>query len=265
MYSNKKIGVVVPAHNEERFIAGVIDSMPEFVDRIYVVDDGSTDRTPGIVCERARRDSRVAMVNRQARGGVGAAVLSGHATGLREGMEVLAVMAGDGQMDPAFLKTIISPVAEGKAEYAKGNRLARREDRKEMPAGRLWGNVMLTTLTRVASGYWNISDPQNGYTAISAATLKKLDMRKIERGYAFENDMLVRLKAVDARVVEVRHPAVYRGQNSKIRYFRFIFRTSWILLKGYAWRIWKKHSGRKLRPLAEQMPEHSRPLVKGGD
>jgi glycosyltransferase involved in cell wall biosynthesis len=241
MYSSKKIGVIVPAHNEEKFIASVTALVPDYVDRIYVVNDASTDRTAEIVSDQARRNSRVVLINRRKNGGVGAAILTGHSAALEEGMDVMAVMAGDGQMDPAYLDSIVRPVANGEADYVKGNRLSRGEHKKEMPAWRLLGNVLLTNLTRIASGYWNISDPQNGYTAISARTLRRMDLEGIERGFAFENDMLVKLNVLGARVIDVPHPALYRGQNSKIRYSNFIVRTSWVLLKDTVWRVWAKH------------------------
>ncbi len=250
MYQNQKIGVVVPTHNEEQFIAAVIDTMPGFVDRIYVVNDASTDKTPEIIKEKRAYNSRLTVINRNAKGGVGAAILSGHLKGLQDGMEIMAVMAGDGQMDPEVLPRIVEPIIEGKADYVKGNRLSSPEHRKEMPAWRKFGNFLLTSLTRVASGYWNISDPQNGYTAISAATLRKLDFHSIEPGFAFENDMLVKLNAAGARVIDVEHPAVYRGQHSKIHYSNFIFRTSWILFKDFFWRIrvkyFRPHSMKKV-------------------
>jgi glycosyltransferase involved in cell wall biosynthesis len=244
MYKNKRIGVVVPAYNEEKSIAKVINTVPGFVDRIYVVNDASTDRTFEISLQIAADNGRVAVINRESNGGVGAAILAGHVRALQDDMEILAVMAGDGQMDPAILCDFIAPIAEGKADYTKGNRLSSQEDRREMPTWRALGNFLLTCLTRIASGYWNISDPQDGYTAVSAETLKKLDLAKIEPGFAFENDVLVKLNVVDARVLDVSHPAIYRGQNSKIRYPRFVIRTSWILLKGCVWRIWAKYLNR---------------------
>jgi glycosyltransferase involved in cell wall biosynthesis len=192
----------------------------------------------------ATGNSRVSVINREINGGVGAAILSGHVRALQDGMEILAVMAGDGQMDPAILSNFLAPIAEGKADFAKGNRLSSRQHRREMPTWRALGNFLLTNLTRIASGYWRIADPQDGYTAISAETLKKLDLSEIEPGFAFENDMLVRLNVIDARVLDVSHPAVYRGQESKIRYPSFIIRTSWILLKDCVWRIWAKYLNR---------------------
>ncbi len=239
-YRGKRIGVVVPAYNEERFIAGVVSTMPPFVDRIYVVDDASTDKTGEIASAISEQNNRVAVISRPGRGGVGASIISGHERALSDGMDIVAVMAGDGQMDPLILDKILDPVAGGAADYAKGNRLSRAEHKKEMPAWRAFGNLLLTNLTRIASGYGDIGDPQNGYTAISAGTLKRLDLKNIETGFAFENDMLVKLNAIDARVLDVPHPAVYRGQQSKIRYSRFIIRTSWVLFKGFFWRVREK-------------------------
>jgi glycosyltransferase involved in cell wall biosynthesis len=252
MYNNKKIGVVVPIHNEEKFISKVIDTMPDFVEKIYAVNDASEDKTAEIISDKARQNSKVVVIYRETRGGVGAAVVSGHKRALKDDMDIIAVMAGDGQMDPAFLGSIIGPVAEGKADYVKGDRLSHREHRESMPAFRLIGNLLLTNLTRIASGYWKISDPQDGYTAISAGTLRKLDVDKIEPGFAFENDMLVKLNVAGARVMDVQHRAVYNGQRSKIQYYKFIVSTSWILLRGTAWRIWAKHFRRRsVKPLRE--------------
>jgi len=116
-----------------------------------------------------------------------------------------------------------------------------------MPLWRAFGNLLLTNLTRIASGYWNISDPQDGYTAISVEILKKIDLDRIEGGFAFENDMLVKLNVAGARVIDIPHPAIYRGQHSKIRYSKFIWQTSWILFKDCIWRIWAKYLSKKSR------------------
>ena len=144
-------------------------------------------------------------------------------------------------MDPAILTNFLDPIVEGKADYTKGTRLSNSTDKQEMPKWRLFGNFCLTFLSRVSSGYWHISDPQDGYTAISKEVLKKLDIRKIERGFAFENNMLVKLSVARARVMDIPHPAIYRGQRSKIKYSKFIINTCWILLKDFLWRWRKKY------------------------
>lgn len=244
MYRGKKIGVVVPAYNEEKFIAQVLNTIPPFVDRIYAVNDASTDHTLEAIHSIAKQNGKITVVNRGRRGGVGAAIVSGHKMAYKDEMDVVAVMAGDGQMDPAILPKILDPVVEGKAAYAKGNRLSIPQYKKKMSAWRAFGNFLLTCLTRVASGYWHISDPQNGYTAISRGALQGLDLDKIEKGFAFENDMLVRLNVAGARVIDIPHPAKYGHERSKIKYPRFIIKTSWLLLKDFLWRLWVEYMKR---------------------
>lgn len=241
MYKGKKIGVVVPAYNEEKFIAGVINTIPCYVDKVYAVNDCSTDKTKEIMSNLAGHSSRLLVVNRQVKGGVGAAIISGHKCALRDNLDIVAVMAGDGQMDPAILSKFLDPVIQGTADYAKGNRLSHTEHVKGMPTFRKFGNFILTYLTRIASGYWNISDPQNGYTAISSNTLRLLDLDEVEKGFAFENDLLVRLNVVSARVVDVPHQSIYTGQQSKINYLKFIITTSRLLSRDTLWRIWAKY------------------------
>lgn len=237
MYKGKKIGVIVPAYNERQSIAMVINTVPNFVDRIYVVNDGSTDDTGKIAGDIAGQNDRVVLINRERRGGVGMAVISGHKRACSDEMDILSVMAGDGQMDPELLEQILCPVADGKADYSKGNRLSTTENRRKMPFGRILGNLLLTYMTRIASGYWRISDPQNGYTAIARDVLGRIHLDNVEKGFAFENDLLVKLKVAGARVVDIPHPARYGLRRSKIKYAHFAVRTSWILLKGFLWRV----------------------------
>ena len=247
MYKDKKIAVVIPAYNEEKFISQTISTIPSFVDHIYMVDDASTDNTYEIAANISRQNGKLKILRRPDNGGVGAAIISGHKMALKDGSDVVAVMAGDGQMDPSLLSRLLDPVVEGRAAYAKGNRLTDRQDLKEMPPWRAFGNYLLTYLTKIASGYWHISDPQDGYTAISTNTLRNLNLDEIEKGFAFENDMLVKLNAIGAIVVDVPHPAIYREQQSKIRYPYFIFRTSWLLLKDCMCRLYKKYLKRPFK------------------
>jgi len=241
MYKENKIAVVVPAYNEERFIAQVLTTMPSFVDQIYAVNDASTDCTLEVMQQIAQQNGKIAVVNRRRRGGIGAAVTAGHKKALEDRMDVIAVMAGDGQMDPMILDRVLDPIVEGKADYSKGDRLSIPKYREGMPIWRRFGNSLLSFLTKIASGYWCIVDPQNGYTAISWETLRKIDLDKVYEGFAFENDLLVKLNACNARVADVPMPARYRGEKSKIRYSHFIVNTSWLLLKDFIWRIWVKH------------------------
>jgi len=241
MYKGKRIAVIVPAYNEARVIDKVLTTIPLFVDRIYAIDDASVDDTFEIAFDIASKDSRVTVIHRDKNGGVGAAIITGYREAFRDNIDVVAIMGGDGQMDPSILHNILDPVVESKADYAKGDRLSIAHHKREMSAWRAFGNVLLTHLTRIASGYRHISDPQNGYTAISMQTLRKLDVDKIRKDFAFENDLLVKLSVVEARVLDIQHPAVYSGNGSKIKYPRFIVQTSWLLLKDFLWRLWVKY------------------------
>lgn len=252
MYKNKRIGVVIRAHNEERFIFPVVNSIPLFVDRIYIVNDASTDGTLEKITDLSKGDNRIITVNHKIRRGAGYAAISGQKKALMDSNDIVVMIDGDGQMDSSFLTHFLDPLILGEADYVKGNRFSIKEHLREMPKGRLFGNFLLTYLTRIASGYWHIYDPQNGYTAISRETLKKLNLEKINEGFAYENDMLVKLNVVGARIKDIPHKAIYRGQHSKIRYSSFIFSTSWILFKDFFWRLRVKYLIKKTKIIDDQ-------------
>ena len=171
MIGESRIAVVVPAHNEELLIAQVITTMPGFVDQIIVVDDASTDGTAAAVqAHEGAFGARLSFIRLAQNGGVGEAIVAGYRRALEDGNDVIAVMGGDAQMDPAELHRIVGPVVEGKCEYAKGNRFFWSETFAVMPRHRFLGNIGLSLLSKVSSGYWHIADFQSGYTAISAIT-----------------------------------------------------------------------------------------------
>lgn len=237
--SQYKISVVVPAYNEERLIGETLRGIPEYVSRIYVVDDCSTDNTYHIV--KGFNDSRIVLIRNDKNLGVGGAISAGYKLAIKDGMEIVAVMAGDNQMDPEQLSRLLMPIIGGWADYTKGNRLLNSDYRNGMSAWRTIGNYLLTFLNKFSSGYWHIVDAQNGYTAISVNALKMLDLDTIYRGYAFENDMLTRLNIFDAKVVNIPIPARYGAESSKIRYASFIIDTSIYFIKAFIWRVWKKY------------------------
>lgn len=245
MYRNKSIGVTIPAYNESKLIKKTLRSIPLYVDKIYAVDDGSQDDT----VEKIKNfdDPRIILIQ-QKNGGVGAAITSGYKKALEDNIDIVAVMAGDNQMDPNYLPDLLDPIVDGKAGYTKGNRLLNSKFRKGMCAWRTLGNYILNLLNKVASGYWDVSDPQNGYTAISKIALKKLNLDKTYRGYAFENDMLVKLNIHDISVKNVAIPARYADEKSKIHYPTFIVKTSLYLMNALLWRSWKKYVV-KLNPI----------------
>lgn len=250
MYKGLRVGVVVPAYNEEKLIGKTIESVPGFVDRIFVVDDCSRDRTSEITQEYMVRDPRVLLLRHEKNQGVGGAIMTGHTQALREELDAVAIMAGDAQMDPADLPNLLDPIAEGKADYTKGNRFAFRETWEVMPRIRYFANAGLSMLNKIASGYWHISDPQMGYTVISRKGLQTLDLKNITRGYQFENSMLLHLNVHDLRVVDVPVKAIYGiGEKSGISHWWALWAFSIYLLKAFFWRLKEKYIIRDFHPL----------------
>ena len=241
MYKRKRIGVVVPALNEEVLIEPTLASMPAFIDRIYAVDDGSTDGTLGRMREAAERDPRIMVIVHSANGGVGASIVDGYRRCLEDGMDVAVVMAGDNQMDPQWITTLVDPVVDGRADYTKGNRLVNRNYVRGMSTWRLIGNAVLSFLTKISSGYWSMVDPQNGYTAISRRALESIELDDVYPGYGYCNDILVRLNVHSFRVLDVPVPAKYGMEKSKIKYSNYIVRVSGLLVRNFLWRIKMKY------------------------
>ena len=248
-YRERTIGVVVPAFNEELLIGDTLNSIPDYVDRVYVIDDCSRDKTAEIVMDFEKKDSRINCISHEVNKGDGAAIITGYKRALEDGIDIAAVMAGDNQMDPKHLQSLLDPIVEAKAEYTKGNRLMNAEFRKGMSAWRSFGNVILTFLTKMASGYWQIMDPQNGYTAISQKALDRVNPDTIYPRYGYCNDLLVRLNVFGFRVKDVIMPARYGREKSKIKYGRFIFKVSWLLLKDFLWRLRMKYIWQSFHPL----------------
>jgi glycosyltransferase involved in cell wall biosynthesis len=214
MFRQRVVAVVVPAFNEGDKIATTIRSVPGFVDHVIVVDDGSRDGTAAIARRASRRAAgrggrRVEVIVHPENRGVGAAIASGYARALALGAEATAVMAGDGQMDPADLPRLLGPVVDGTADYAKGNRFAWPGGWRQMPPVRMAGNLVLSWLTGLASGYRALSDSQCGYTVASPRALLAIGPERMFARYGYPNDLLARLGAAGARVVEVPVRPVY--------------------------------------------------------
>lgn len=249
-YRENNICVVIPAYNEEKLIGPTLNSIPDYIFRIYAVDDASTDSTPEIIREFAEKDARIMHIRHEQNQGVGASIASGYKEALKEGMDIAVVMAGDNQMDPAFLPAFLDPIIQRQADYAVGNRLQASEYRKGMPGMRFFGNALLTLLTKIASGYWQLMDPQNGYTAISRRALERLDLTTIYPRYGYCNDLLVKLNAFGFKAMNINHQARYNiGEVSGIKYRTYIFRLSRLLFKDFLWRLKEKYVVLNFHPL----------------
>lgn len=299
MLHGKTVAVVVPAYNEERQISSVIETMPEFVDRIVIVNDCSKDDTERVVMEHVQKDSkssniikafpnpvqpnryneadqvlermteeeikffvpsevknerpessRIILINQLRNSGVGSAIARGYKWCKDHEIDCTAVMAGDGQMDPAELESICAPVILEDIDYVKGNRLRHPSARHVIPSTRFIGNSIMSMLTKIASGYWRVSDTQTGYTAISKAALNAIRIYDIYASYGMPNDMLVKLNINQCTIREVVIKPVYKvGEQSKMKVQKVIFKGSWLLLRLFFKRVWEKYFLRDFHPL----------------
>ncbi|MGI6476105.1 MAG: glycosyltransferase family 2 protein [Candidatus Dojkabacteria bacterium] len=298
MLKNKTIAVVVPAYNEEKQIGVVLESMPDFVDRIVVVNDKSTDKTseiveryikndkkevrdlnhreklvanrynhaevvveemreqekerytPSEVANKDPKNSRIILINHLKNGSVGASIATGYKWCLDNNIDCTAVMAGDGQMDPSELESICLPIVNKEVDYVKGNRLKHRSARLVIPKIRFLGNSILSLMTKIASGYWQVSDTQTGYTAISLEALKGIYIYDIYPSYGCPNDILVKLNIANFSIKEVAIKPVYNiGEKSSMKMIKVIPRVSWLLFKLFWIRLYKKYLFRDFHPL----------------
>ena len=248
MLDDKRVAVVVPAHDEEKLIAETIRTIPYFVDRIIVVDDASKDGTVAVV--KGLDDERIVLIEHERNQGVGAAIVTGYKQARDERIDVTAVMAADAQMDPADLETLCRPVALGDVDYAKANRLFTGQAWEVIPRYRYLGNALLSLLTKIASGYWHVADSQSGYTAVSLEYLELLDLDRLYPRYGFPNDLLVHLNVWNGRVRDYPSKPIYGvGERSGIRLRKVVPTISWLLYKAFWWRLWQKYVIRDFHPL----------------
>lgn len=262
MYRERTVAVVVPAYNESGYVGDVIDGLPSFVDRAYVIDDGSTDDTwDEIQHHAAARNERhdgefdrlVVPMQHEENRGVGGAIKTGYLRARAEEIDATAVLGGDDQMDPDELTKYIDPLIDDDVDYVKGNRFAKPEDWEAMPRLRFVGNVMLSYLTKIASGYWQTMDSQNGYTVISLRALQDTDIEGMYEYYGYCNDLLVRLNAANMPIADVSRGSEYaysEGWKSHIEYKEYVPRVSAMLFRSFLWRLRQKYLLTNYNPLA---------------
>ena len=247
MYEGRTVAVVVPAYNEEALVGSTVAGIPAFVDSIIVVDDGSKDET---AVRAQNADKRVEVIPHERNQGVGAAIVTGYRRAIAIGVDVTCVMAADGQMDPDDLETLVRAIAIDETDYAKANRLFTGQAWQLIPRTRYLGNAALSFMTKIASGYWHVADSQSGYTAVNLETLKLLDLDRIYRRYGFPNDLLVHLNVFNRRVRDYPSRPIYGvGERSGIRLRHVVPKISWLLLKGFFWRMGQKYVIRDFHPL----------------
>lgn len=238
MFRDHRLAVVVPARNEAAQLPRVLAELPAYVDHIVVVDDASTDETAEVIRSAAVRDPRIGLRRHPRRRGVGGALATGYAAALEEGAELVAVLAGDGQMDPADLPALLAPLVAGKADYVKGNRFAWPGGVRRIPRVRRLGGFVLSAFTKVVTGYWHVSDSQCGYTAITREALAAVEPGRLYPGYGVPNDLLARLNAAEQRVAEVPvSPRYGVGERSKMRIPKVVLPILWMLGRAFLRRL----------------------------
>lgn len=216
-----RIAVVIPCYKVTAHILGVLAEMGPEVDRVYVVDDRCPDASGDFVAAHCN-DPRVIVLRHEHNQGVGGAVMTGYQAAIADGAEVIVKVDGDGQMDPALIRNFAEPILNGEADYTKGNRFFNLERIHEMPKVRMFGNAALSFMTKLSSGYWDVFDPTNGYTAIHADVASRLPFPKISRRYFFETDMLFRLNTLRAVVLDVPMDARYADEVSNLKISRIM-------------------------------------------
>ena len=234
MYRGVRIAVVIPAFNEERLIVRAIARVPELADHVIVVDDCSPDNTSAVAGAIQRQGLEV--IRNPANLGVGGAIVVGYRRALELGAEVVAVMAGDAQMDPADLPALLDPVVRGEVDYAKGNRFAHPDCFQVMPMVRYGGNRALSLLTRWVTGYKDVADAQCGYTAIHRRCLETLELSRLWPRYGFPNDLLAHLSVWGFRVADVPVRPIYGEETSGIRPMLAVFSLSFVLARAWLYR-----------------------------
>jgi len=250
MYKSKFLCAVVPAYNEGTQIKRVIETMPDYVDRIVVVDDRSRDDTVSVVKENSKDNYKIVLIEHKENQGVGGAIASGYLWAKENDIDMAVVMAGDGQMDPQNLPDLLDPVADNQTDYTKGNRLFTGEAYRKIPKIRYFGNAFLSLLTKIVSGYWHIADSQSGYTVVNKLILHTIDWHHMYRRYGQPNDLLTRLNIYNFRVRDVPVDPIYHiGEKSGIRIKKIVFTMSWLLIRMFFWRMKEKYIIRDFHPL----------------
>jgi len=252
MHRDKTISLVIPAYNEEKLIVPTLQSVPELIDNIYVVDDGSKDGTCDRVRQQALADPRVQLIEHGHNQGVGQAIISGYLQSSQDCCDIAVVAGGDHQMPLEQIPDLLDPIIDGKAEYTKGNRFLMLDaGLEDMPWSRVVGNALISIMTKVSSGYYKVYDVVDGFTAISKRAIDLVRWEHAWKGYGYPMDFLVRLNAYGLRVKDVPRRAIYlEGERqSQIRGVRYAVRVAPMLVQRFFWRLVTKYLVRDFHPL----------------
>lgn len=244
------VAVLIPAYKEANQIGRVLRGLPEYVDHVVVIDDASPDDTAEIVREVGRSDPRVVLIELERNAGVGGALAHGYRWAREHGVDIAVSLDGDGQMDPGEMRRLIEPILDGRADYTKGNRLWEPSWWRQIPRIRLFGNAVLSLLTKMASGYWGVTDSQSGYSAAGRYALERIDWDDMYARYGRPNDVLVLANVADCRVADVPIEPVYGvGERSSMRIAKVTGAIARLLFRRFWWRLYRKYLLRDFHPL----------------
>lgn len=253
MINGTTIAVIIPAYKVSTSILEVIHGIGTEVDQIWVVDDACPENSGQIAAEKSN-DPRVKVLFHDVNSGVGAAVITGYEAALKSGAKILVKVDGDGQMDTNLISDLCRPILVGEADYVKGNRFESIESIREMPIIRLIGNAGLTFLTKISSGYWDVADPTNGFTALSATIAKAINFEKLSRRFFFESDMLFRLNVAQAVVLDLPIAARYGSEKSNLSVIKSFMSFPGLHLRNFSKRIFYSYYLREMSIASFELP-----------
>lgn len=252
MYEDHKIGLVLPAYNEERLIVRTLQAVPDYVDRVYVVDDASLDETAQVVTNIGKQDPRVLLLQHKKNVGPGGAIITGYQQSSQDACDIVVVAGADFQMPFEQMTDLLDPLIRGEADYTKGNRfMAGGNAFRDMPRIRLFANTLISLMTKVASGYFKIFDVVDGYTAITKQAIDVIQWDRVWKAYGYPMNFLVHLNVYRLRVKDIPRRAIYlEGERqSQIKGVRYALKVAPMLVKAFFWRIWEKYLFSNFHPL----------------
>lgn len=252
MYRDHTVALVIPAHNEEVLITPTLEKVPEVIDKIFVTDDVSTDRTAELILERAKIDPRVNLIRHQVNQGPGGAIISGYKAAIEHDFDLAVVVGGDDQMPLEMVTDLLDPIIDGECDYTKGNRFHHMGPTlAKMPKLRIFANILITAMTKICSGYYKIMDVVDGYTCISKRALTTIDWDRVWPGYGYPMAFLVHMNAYGFKTVDVPRPPIYLEgvRQSQIKGAKYALKVTPMLCKSFFWRIFYRYLYRDFHPL----------------
>ena len=249
MYKKFKIAVVIPAYNEGDLIEETLKGLPDFIDIVFVVNDASSDDTLEKIKQKRKKDIRIHILDHEKNKGLGQSLIDGYVASKKSDADITVIMAGDNQMCPKDLPNLLDKIIENDCDYVKGNRLLHHNVKESMPKHRFFGNAILTILTKFATGYFFLMDPQCGYTAIKNESLKKIPIEMMTRRYGYNADILCMLNIQGFKVADCEVKPVYGKEKSKIKLWKYIPKTSFLLFRLFFRRLWKRYVVLDFHPL----------------